>query len=166
MNPRPRRAALALASTALALTGVLSACGGGSENTVTPPIGAEEAKDDLHDIASDSGVPEECAEPFPLALTKPDPASVQLTPSSWPEPPVDAVLCSTSEILDGEQEAMGYASDASADEVLDAYESALASFNPTIEDKGAGRSLFGEADGTSFQVTPQDGGFTVFFATS
>lgn len=164
MNPRPRRAALALASTALALTGFLSACAGGSEDTATPPIGAEEAKDDLNDIAADSGVPEECAEPFPLALTKPDPASVELTPADWPEPPVDATLCSTSEIMDGGQESMGYASDASADEILAGYEKALGSFAPVVEDKGAGKALYGEADGTSFQVTPQDGGFTVFFA--
>jgi hypothetical protein len=165
MNPRPRRAALALASTAFALTGFLSACTGGSENTATPPIGAADAEDDLHDVAKDAGVPEECAEPFPLALTKPDPESVELTPAGWPEPPVDAVLCSTSEIMDGGQESLDYATDASADEILAAYETALADFGATIDDQGTGIPMVvGQKDGTSFQVRPQDGGFVVFFA--
>ncbi len=165
MNCRSRRVALAVAGTTLALTGVLSACGGSDEPASSSPIGAEDAEDDLQDIAEDAGVPEECAEPFPLALTKPDPASVTLRPASWPEPPVDAVLCSTSAIMDGGQESMDYATDASADEVLAAYEAALADLGATIDDQGTGIDMVvGETDGTSFQVRPQDGGFVVFFA--
>jgi hypothetical protein len=166
MNHRPRRVALAVAGTALALTGTLSACGGSDESPTSSPVSAEDAKDDLNDIAADAGVPEECAEAFPLALSKPDLANVKLKPSSWPEPPVDSTLCATSEIMDGGQESLDYATDASADEILSAYESALAAFSPTKEDKGAGMALYGEADGTSFQVTPKDGGFTLFFTTS
>ncbi|WP_019143820.1 hypothetical protein [Aeromicrobium massiliense] len=165
MKHLPRRAALSMAATALVLASALSACGPSEESAASSPISAADAKDDLEDIQKDAGVPEECAEAFPLAMTKPDLADVKLVPASWPEPPVDATLCSTSELMDGSQESLDYATEASADEVLEAYKTALADFGATIDDQGTGiKMVVGEADGTSFQVRPQDGGFIVFFA--
>ncbi|XBB65911.1 hypothetical protein ABFU82_17555 [Nocardioides sp. WV_118_6] len=165
------RTALAAALAALAL--IAAGCGDddteptpgadGGGPAVTEDGGGDGGGDGGDDVLGD--VPEECKEPFPLAIGTPDLGDVTLLPDGFPDPPVEAVLCLTSETIGGQNETASYATEASEEEVLAGYESALASFAATRETDGIGRSIVTATAGDVFvQVTPQDGGFVIAFA--
>ena len=110
-------------------------------------------------------VPEECRTAFPLAYAEPDLADVALLPGGFPDPPVPATLCLTSETVGGGTETASYATEASPEEVLAGYEEALASFGAAREEDGIGRAIVTATAGdVAVQVTPQDGGFVLAFA--
>ncbi|WP_418057550.1 hypothetical protein [Pimelobacter simplex] len=164
------RTALAAALAALAL--IAAGCG---DDDTEPTPGADGGGPAVtEDGGGDGGgdgddalgdVPEECKEPFPLAIGTPDLGDVTLLPDGFPDPPVEAVLCLTSETIGGQNETASYATEASEEEVLAGYESALASFDATRETDGIGRSIVTATAGDVFvQVTPQDGGFVIAFA--
>lgn len=154
------KAGLAAVLAALALL----AAGCGDDDTdpaPTPGVEADGGGDD--DTFGD--VPEECKEPFPQAFGTPDLGEVTLLPDGFPDPPVEAVLCLTSETVGGQNETASYATDASEEEILAGYESALASYDATREADGVGRPIITATAGDVFlQVTPQDGGFVLAFS--
>lgn len=141
----------ALAAAALLL---LAGCGddGGSSS-------ADDAAAAVDDKAA-PGVPEECADFMAL-----EPASlddVELLPADWPEPPVDATLCTTSGTLDGGQESMDYATDASPEQVLAGYEAALGEYGAQLDQDGLGRDIVvATAGDVTIQVTADDGAYSV-----
>ena len=155
------KAALAAALAALAL--LAAGCGGDDEDPA--PRGEGPAATPEGDGVDAGDVPEECREPFPQAFGSPDLGEISLLPDGFPEPPVDAVLCLTSETIGGGTETASYATSASEEEILAGYESALASFDGTREADGIGRTIVTAAAGDVFiQVTPQEGGFVIAFA--
>jgi hypothetical protein len=144
-----------------ALVGVSAACSGSdgasSDAGSTAAAAPEEA----------SGVPEECAKPFPQAFSEPDLAEVTLSPDGFPEPPFEATLCLTTSTVDNSQETASYATGASADEVLAGYESALSAYSPSRDTDGVGRPIVVAQDGDlTIQVTPKAGGFVIAFANA
>ncbi|WP_139979534.1 hypothetical protein [Nocardioides litoris] len=120
------------------------------------------------DVAGDlADVPEECAAAFPAALVAADLADVTLRPADFPEPPVEATLCETSQMLDGSAEIAGYATTSDADAVLDGYETALASYDVVREDRGAGDTVSADLGGVGVEVSaPVEGRFSVTFIAS
>jgi hypothetical protein len=99
----------------------------------------------------------------PGAADAPDLADITLMPADWPEPPVDAMLRRTSGTAADNLQSLDYVTEATADEVLAAYESALASYGAVREDHGGGEMVWGSAGEVAFQVIAQPGGFTVLF---
>lgn len=87
-----------------------------------------------------------------------------LMPAGWPEPPVPAVVHRTSGAAGENVQSIDYTTEASVDEVLAAYESALASYGAVREDNGVGEMVWGTAGDVAFQVTARAGAFTVLFA--
>lgn len=160
------KAALAAALAALAL--LAAGCGGDDAEPTPGADGGGPAVTDGGDGGGDDAlgeVPEECKEPFPLAIGTPDLGEVTLLPDGFPDPPVDAVLCLTSETIGGQNESVSYASEASEEEILAGYESALASYDAVREADGLGRPIVTATAGDVFvQVTPQDGGFVIALA--
>ncbi|WP_377325237.1 hypothetical protein ACFJIY_09665 [Pimelobacter simplex] len=156
------RTALAAVLAALAL--LAAGCGDDdTEPTPTPGVEADGGSDGGDDAAGD--VPEECRGPFPQAFGTPDLGQISLLPDGFPDPPVEAVLCLTSETVGGQNETASYATDASEEEVLAGYESALASFGAARETDGIGRPIVTATAGDVFlQVTPQEGGFVLAFS--
>lgn len=156
------RSRMLLATTTLLAMGALGGCSDDpGEGAGGPSAGVD---DSLAEVQEGSGVPGECLEAFPAAFGTADIADVELLPEAWPEPPVDATLCQTSSTSDDQVEVVGYATDAAPDEVLDAYEAALAgSFETTREDQGLGEMLSGTAGSIGFEVTPGDGSFSLTF---
>lgn len=147
----------------------LASCGGSDEPAAGESV--SESGSESGDAAGTveegaSTAPEECRDAFPMAMVMPDLADVAMIPADFPEPPVDATLCQTSSTLEGNMESADYATDASAEEVLAAYETALAPYGAARSEDGMGRPMIaGEADGGVFiQVTPKDGGFSLVFA--
>ncbi|WP_418061894.1 hypothetical protein [Pimelobacter simplex] len=166
------RTALAAVLAALAL--LAAGCGDDdTDPTPTPGVEADGGSDGDgadggdgdggDDVAGD--VPEECRGPFPQAFGTPDLGQISLLPDGFPDPPVEAVLCLTSETVGGQNETASYATDASEEEVLAGYESALASFGAARETDGIGRPIVTATAGDVFlQVTPQEGGFVLAFS--
>lgn len=157
------KAGLAAVLAALALL----AAGCGDDDTEPSPTPGVEADDGGgggdDDLAGD--VPEECRGPFPQAFGTPDLGDISMLPDGFPDPPVAAVLCLTSETVGGQTETASYATDASEEEILAGYESALASYDATREQDGVGRPIVTATAGEVFlQVTPQEGGFVIAFA--
>jgi hypothetical protein len=163
MSLRPTRsAALLAAGLLLALTG----CGGDDESSASSDGGdtAAQVSEDLDDVRS-GDVPEECVTAFPLAIEPADLADVTLRPEGFPEPPVDGTLCETSSTLDDTITTAGYATEATATEVLDAYELQLGSiYDVARADDGAGETLTADlGTGVFVQVTPGDGSYSIAF---
>jgi hypothetical protein len=153
------RAAVAAPLVVAALAG----CGGDAGETGDGSGGtvAEDA------AAGDGapGVPEACRDAFPQALGPADLSELALLPEGFPSPPVDATLCITAETIGGAQETASYASEATEDEILAGYESALAAYGAAREQDGIGRPIVTATSGdVVIQVTPQDGGFALAFA--
>ncbi len=114
------------------------------------------------------GVPEECAAAFIGLLGPADLAEVEKLPSGWPDPPVEATLCVTTETTGGHEEA-GYATTATPEEVVNAYEAVLGDAGADVtRDQGGlgGEILYGTLDGVEFQITPRDGAFDLLFPAS
>ncbi|MCR1783858.1 hypothetical protein KVF89_15060 [Nocardioides carbamazepini] len=167
------RAAVAAAAALVSLT-TLAACGGGddgaddggdgvAETTGGDPGGTVE--EGTGDDDGPAGVPDECGEAFPQALGPADVADLALLPDGFPDPPVEATLCITAETVGGSQETASYATDATAEEILAGYETALASYGAVRDQDGIGRPIVTAADGDlDIQVTPQDGGFVLAFS--
>lgn len=161
-------APLLLPLAAVTLAAVLAGCGADEPARDSGPASgsAADAEEDLADVADAAGVPEECQEAFPLALEPVDPADVGF-PAGWPEPPVEATLCSTGSTLDDATRTADYATTATPTEVLDAYEAALpATYETTREDQGLGEVLSGYDDTVSFQIQPAEGRFSVLLGAS
>lgn len=164
-----RRALIGYLLSSLALLGTACDDGPGGDGSVpasdTP--GGPGGPGESGQPGGREGVPEECATAFPQAIAEPDLSEVSLVPDGFPEPPVAATLCLTSETVGGRNETASYATDATADEVVAGYESALASFGASRSTDGVGRPVvIAAADGVVIQVTPQDGGFVIAFAAS
>lgn len=166
---RHRRAAVALALTA-ALASTLVGCGGDdapADNSAD--TSAEVDRDGAVDAAEDNPmVPDECAEPFPLAYGGGELSDLTLRPEDWPDPFPDAVLCGTTATVDESQQEADFAVEADEEEVLSSFESALASldgYQTSREDpSGLGRQMLGGSAGdTYFQVIAKSGGYTVSF---
>ena len=108
-------------------------------------------------------VPEECGELYPFAHEAPDLADVELLPGDFPEPPVDATLCETGGAGEG-QEYAAYATSASGEEVLTAYEEALASYGAVRAEDGLGNPIVNATAGdVAVQLSTKDGGFSLVF---
>ena len=166
MTARPHHRLLPLAGLVLATALSLSACGEDGSTTSASAAATDEALSDLGEIAEDAGVPEECHDAFPADVVPVDIADVELMPSDWPEPPVDATLCRTSATMDDTVSIAGYATTSSPAEVLDAYETALAgTWEVTREDGTFGEVLTGTADDVWFQVETRDGAYDLTFST-
>lgn len=156
MNPRTT-----LSAGALVLTALLTACGGSSDGGSAAP---EEV--DLGAIQAESGVPTECLDAFPAAMTEPDLADVSLLPAEWPALPSGDTLCQTSSTLDGSVETVDFATEETPAAVLDAYEAALSSFEVERVDQGLGPQLVGTVSGVAFEITPREGAYTVLLSAS
>lgn len=158
-----RRVSAALAGLSLAL--VIAGCGDDPEES-SAPSGLDEPGDSaVEDAADGADVPEACRIPFPQAFAAADVADLALMPADFPEPPVEATLCITAETVGGANETASYATEASAEEVLAGYESALADFDAVRDQDGIGRPIVtANGGGVTIQVTPQDGGFVLAFA--
>lgn len=165
MHPthRHRRAAVALA-LATVLGATLAGCGG-DDDAATTSAGADT------DASSEDNpmVPDECAEPFPLAYGDGEPSDLTLRPGDWPDPFPDAVLCGTKATVDESQQEADFAVDADEEEVLSSFESALSSldgYRSSREDpSGLGRQMLGGSAGdVYFQVIAKPGGYTLSFA--
>lgn len=159
------KAGLAAVLAALALL----AAGCGDDDTEPAPTPGVEADDGGGGGGGDDDpagdVPEECRGPFPQAFGTPDLGDISMLPDGFPDPPVTAVLCLTSETVGGQTETASYATEASEEEILAGYESALASYDATREQDGVGRPIVTATAGEVFlQVTPQEGGFVIAFA--
>jgi hypothetical protein len=153
---RARR--LVASALLVATVGASAACSGsdGSSDSAGPAAEAPEAA---------SGVPEECAAPFPQAFTEPDLAQVTLRPDGFPEPPFDATLCLTTSTVDNGQETVSYATEEPAEAILGGYETALSAYSPARDTDGVGRPILVAQDGDlTIQVTPQEGGYVLAFA--
>lgn len=165
-----RRALIGVLVSSLAL--LVAACDDGAGGEATAPAsdtpgGPGGPGESGRPGGADGSVPEECATAFPQAIGEPDLAEISLVPDGFPEPPVAATLCLTSETVGGRNETASYATDATADEVLAGYEAALRSFGASRSTDGLGRSVVtAAADGVDIQVAPQDGGFVIAFAAS
>jgi hypothetical protein len=109
-------------------------------------------------------LPEDQAPGEACAVEVPDLGGITLMPAGWPEPPVDATLRRTSGTTGGNVQTLDYVTEASADEVLAAYESALVSYDAVREDHGAGEMVWGTVGDIGFQVTVEPAGFTILFA--
>lgn len=161
--PIPHRRALA--ATALALCAALTACGG-DDSGADEPSGSVAAD---ADGGENPTVPEECAEPFPLAFGEGDLDNLTLKPSDWPEPFADPILCGTSATLDESQQEADFAVAADEAEVLSAFETALSTldgYQVAREDpSGLGRQMLsGSVGDVYFQVLAVAGGYTLAFA--
>ncbi|HYF73225.1 MAG TPA: hypothetical protein VD864_10425 [Nocardioides sp.] len=152
VSPRLARAIVATVATAVL---ALSAGCGGSDDGPSAPAAAAGA-----DASEASGeVPEECADLYPFAMDTPDLEQVALLPDGFPEPPVDATLCETGGAGDG-QEYAAYASTASSEEVLTAYEAALAAYGAARAEDGLGNPVVTASVGdVAVQVSTKEGGF-------
>ncbi|HEY0888895.1 MAG TPA: hypothetical protein VGE38_04720 [Nocardioides sp.] len=163
MSRPPFRRTAALAG--LLLTALpLAACGDD-----TPSVDASDSSAGQEpDVALDqvgSGVPEACTDAFPVAIGAPDLGSLTLLPDDWPAAPTGATLCQTSSTLDGSIETVDYATEATADEVLAAYEAALApSHEVARDDQGLGEVLTGTAGPVVFELSTRDGAYTIAFS--
>lgn len=157
MNPR------ALLLPTVLVAALVAGCGGEGGGDAPGKDGS--GKDGPGRAAPPAGVPEECVESFPGALTTPALDDVELLPAGFPEPPVDATLCETGGTVDQGQEYASYASDAPVVDVLAGYESALSSYGASLADDGAGRRVVNAQVGAvAVQVQPRDGGFRIVFA--
>lgn len=156
---RTRTAGTATVAALLTLlTATATACGDGGSSVG----GSNETDEPAVSVAP--GVPEECADFFAMAPA--DLGDVDLVPASWPEPPVDATLCVTTTTADNSQESLDYATEATAEEVLSGYETALAAYDVERAEDGLGRPILaGNADGVGFQVSASDGTFSIVFAS-
>ncbi|MFI5428169.1 hypothetical protein ACHMWU_17150 [Aeromicrobium sp. UC242_57] len=96
----------------------------------------------------------------------PDIADVQMLPASWPAPPAGSTLCQTSETVGGSREEVDYATDLPPAEVFAAYEQALdPSFEVSRDTSGLGDEvLIGVADGVDFQISADEGKFSIALA--
>lgn len=138
----------------------LAACGGEVGNDSGAAVEEVAGADD-----GPAGVPDDCRDAFPQAMGPADLGELALLPEGFPDPPVEATLCITAETVGGAQETASYASDATADETLAGYESALAPYGATRDQDGIGRPIVtATVDDVIIQVTPQDGGFVLAFA--
>lgn len=155
-----RRFALALAAaTALVVTG----CGSDDPGDRVGGSSAEGAAGAPAGDAPAGDVPEECGELYPFAHEAPDLADVKLLPADFPEPPVDATLCEAGGAGEG-QEYAAYATSAGAEEVLAAYEDALASYDAVRAEDGLGNPIVNATAGdVAVQVSTKDGGFSLVF---
>jgi hypothetical protein len=165
------RVRLALTAVPLALSVLLTGCGGDDEPSSDGAAqdSGQEAGQAAGQDSGGSGAPEECAEAFPMAFGEPDLGEVSLLPAGWPEPIDDAVLCSTSGTLEENVESADFATALSEDEVLSSFESALTGVDGyTVsrgDSSGLGRDMLeGTAGDVSFQVTSVPGGYTLTFA--
>ena len=147
-----RRATAVLALAAVAL---VAGCGsdGGSG-----PAGAR--SEDLDVVGGVVDLPAVCLEQYVGLMSEPDLDRVSL-PESWPEPPVAATLCKTEHGSTADE--VGYATDASPDQVLAAYADALAAHAPErTQDDGYGAgTVAGVLDGVHFVVQPRTGSFEI-----
>jgi len=171
MTRRPRVALAAAATTTFALL-TLTACTGAPEepDTTTEAVTAEASGQSGTGESDPSQlVPEECAEAYPLAAAPADIAEITLMPTDWPAPPDDAILCLTSETLDGSTETASYATDAAIEEVLSYYETSLSSYEIYRADGAETGTGYAALDGVggdvAFQVRETDGGFILVFGT-
>lgn len=141
----------------------LASCADETGQTGDEPVATVEEGAGVDD--GPAGVPEECRDAFPQALGPADLGELALLPEGFPSPPVEATLCITAETVGGAQETASYATDATAEEILAGYESALASYGATRDEDGIGRPIVTATSGeVVVQVTPQDGGFVLAFA--
>ncbi|GAA1761866.1 hypothetical protein GCM10009795_005390 [Nocardioides hankookensis] len=165
-NSRPplaRRAARLAAGGLLLVT--LAACGGGSDDepkadtTKAADGGSVDLSDDLAEI------PKECKKAFPMALDTPHLDEVELMPADWPEPPLDATLCVTEGNEDGSQQWAEYATDATPEEVIAAYQPALESYGAQRADNDTTLALGGTVGETAFVVSASEGFYRLIFMT-
>jgi hypothetical protein len=162
----PHRAVAKLRSLTLGCltVGILATtgCAGTGDSNDRPDTVQEKATGG--ELSARSDAPPECQDAFPLALEPASLDDVTLIPSDWPQPPAGATLCGTSHTLDGNIETLDYALAADSTDVLDAYESALPeTYTSMREDDGLGEVITGTGGGVSFEITPRDGSFTLFF---
>lgn len=145
-----------LAVAVLALVGCSS---GGSDEVARTDDGS------APDVTS-TDVPPECKAAFPTAFGTPDIADVRLLPADWPGPPPGSTLCQTSETVGGSREEVDYATELAPDEIFAAYESTLApSYKPVRDKSGLGEDvLVGVADGVDFQISADEGKFSIALA--
>ena len=172
MTVRPlHRRLLPLTGLLLATAVSLSACGSDASSGSDSAAAAgsesiDETLDEFDELADSGGVPEECRDAFPTAVVAADIADVPLPPE-WPEPPVDATLCTTSATMDDSVSIAGYATTSTPVEVLDAYESALSEHWEVTRgdnDTGLGEVLTGSTGDMGFQVEAEDGSFRLLLS--
>lgn len=105
-------------------------------------------------------LPEVCLTQFLGLTATPDLDEVAL-PDGWPAPPVEATLCKTENGPSFDE--VGYATEASPSEVLDAYAAALAEHGPErTQDDGYGAgTVTGVVDGVTYVVQPRTGSYEI-----
>jgi len=161
----PHRAVPAgLLAAALLLTG----CGSDDDSGTTSSGGDVGASGDGGGGGgTDTGAPEECAEPFPTAFGEADIADVELLPADFPEPPSNSTLCETGGTAGGGQEYANYASPLSEEEVFTYYENNLpAEYNAERTEDGLGEPILAGSDGDLYwQIESEDGGFSLVLGT-
>ena len=153
---------------ALLTSAVLVGCGTDSDPASPTPGAATADPDvsDLRDVQLESGVPEDCLDVFPTAVSAADLADVTMLPADWPEAPAGAVLCQTSATMDGGVEIADYATDQPASDVLDSYEAALSSYDVERGDQGIGDQLTGTAGDVAFEITTREGAYSIQLAAA
>lgn len=160
-----RRAALSLGG-ALLLTSLLAGCA--APASPADPGDAIPVEPDGGTGAEQPAIPEElevCAEKFPQAFELPDTADVEILPGDWPAAPDGSTLCLTSEGF-GEppMESLSYVTDASPEEIVAYYESALAAYALERSPGAGGEMLSGSGAGIGFQIQPAEGSFVIALA--
>lgn len=170
---RPRGRVLA-ASAAIAGLLFLAACAAEADepNVVADDVidGAAVADEgDAGDSDPSQLVPEECSDAYVLAAAPADIAEIALMPADWPAPPDGAILCMTSETMDGSSETASYASHTGIEGVFDHYSAALSGyeiFRADGAETGTGyATLDGVGAGVAFQIRETDGGFVLVFGS-
>lgn len=154
---RAVRVALVAAVLLVAALVLLTGCGDADQ-------GGGAAGDDVADAGIE--LPDECLTQFLGVTATPVLGEVDL-PASWPDPPVDATLCKTQAAAGAATTSeLGYATDATPEEVLDAYAEVLADHAPErTEDDGYGAgTLTGVLDGIGYVIQPRTGGYEILVA--
>jgi len=149
---------IASVSAALVLASVLTAFGGDESGDDPSGDPAADASQDVADMALN----EDCVAAFPMAVMESDLAEAELLPDDFPAPPVDATFC----VLTGNGSAveeLGYVTDVSPEDVVDAYVEALSAYDAAPSPDGT--AVEAHAGDVRVLVLPKDGSFIVQLGT-
>lgn len=168
MRRRPRGAFAAAATMVALLT--LTACTGAPEEPAPitdAAMGEDSGQSGIGDSDPSQLVPEECADAYLFAAGPADIAEITLMPADWPASPAGAILCLTSETMDGSSETASYATEAPIEDVFAHYEGALTGYEVYRSDGAETGTGYATLDGVgadvAFQIRETDGGFVLVF---